>query len=169
MTSSRHNPEYSAYPQIKLGKFHKTINLTMSRIFKAHGYNITREQEAILRALCVFDGVNQAELAARAGQERNNLSRTLNILESKGLVSRQTCSTDKRNSVVYITPEGRALHATVYKAIEEYRHILFKGLTMEQVRDFADMVHRLTGNLEDYLNGKEPLPNLDSPEDGDKD
>lgn len=149
--ASGHAMKTSRYPRIKLGKFHKTINLTMSRIFKSHGHNITREQEAILRALCVSDGINQAELAARAGQERNNLSRTLNILESKGWVTRSVCPADKRNSVVYITEEGRELHDKVYDSIEEYRHVLFRGLTMEQVQEFADMVHRLTANLEDYL------------------
>ena len=122
------------YPRIKLNKFHKTINLAMGRIFKAHGFNITREQEAILRALCSTEGVNQAELAMLAGQERNNLSRTLNILEEKGLVTRIVCPTDRRNSVVHITREGRKLHAMVYKAIEEYQHVLYNGLTMEQIQ-----------------------------------
>lgn len=139
------------YPRIRLNKFHKTINLAMTRIFKAHGFNITREQEAILRALCSTEGINQAELAVLAGQERNNLSRTLNILEEKGLVSRIVCPTDRRNSVVHITSEGRKLHAAVYKAIEEYQHTLFNGLTMEQIQTFADTVHFLTQNLEDYL------------------
>lgn len=143
------------YPRIRLNKFHKTINLAMSRIFKAHGFNITREQEAILRALCSTEGINQAELAMLAGQERNNLSRTLNILEEKGLVSRIVCPTDRRNSVVHITREGRKLHASVYKAIEEYHHTLFNGMTMEQIQLFADTVHSLTKNLEDYLHNSE--------------
>lgn len=143
--------ESSAYPRIKLNKFHKTINLVMSRIFKVYGCNITREQEAILRALVAFDGVNQAELAVRAGQERNNLSRTLGILEEKGLVSRVTCTTDKRNSLVYITPAGRDFHREAYRAVEEYRRILFKGMTMEQIHAFSDVIQRLTRNLEEYL------------------
>ena len=138
-------------PQIKLNKFNKTINLVMSRIIRSHGYNITREQEAILRALCIFDGINQAELATRAGQERNNLSRTLTILEDKGLITRKVCTTDKRNSLVFVTPKGREVHAEVYKAIVEYRNILFAGMSMEEVEAFSETVNTLTANLNRYL------------------
>jgi len=160
MTS--HKYEYTPFPHIKLNKFNKAINLTMSRIFKVHGYNITREQEAILRSLCMTDGINQAELASMAGQERNNLSRTLAILEEKGLVVRKVCATDKRNSLVYITAEGRSLHAKVLRAVEEYRHVLFCGVPPEQVNTFALLVEKLTENLEGYLEGRIPLPDLDT-------
>ena len=156
------NAEYTPFPHIKLNKFNKTINLTMSRIFKVHGYNITREQEAILRSLCVSDGINQAELASMAGQERNNLSRTLSILEEKGLILRKVCAADKRNSLVYITPVGRALHAKVHRAVEEYRHILFRDVSQESVNEFARLVEKLTDNLESYLEGRTPLPDLDA-------
>ena len=57
----------------------------MTRLFRAHGYDITREQEVILRELCERDGVHQADLARRVGQDRNNLSRTLEILTLKKL------------------------------------------------------------------------------------
>ncbi len=144
-------PKSISYPQVRLNKFHKTINLTMTRIFKAYGFNITREQEAILRALCSTEGINQAELATLAGQERNNLSRTLNILEEKGLVSRRTCPNNRRNSLVHITAEGRRLHGEVYKAIEEYQQILFGGLSMEEIQNFVNTTHYLTQNLENYL------------------
>lgn len=164
MLFSPHAAQAGDYPQIKLNKFNKTINLAMSRIFKAYGYNVTREQEAILRALVAFDGVNQAELAARTGQERNNLSRTLGILEDKGFISRKTCASDKRNSLVYITPAGREFHAHVFRAIEQYRHILFKGLTMEQIYAFSDIIQLLTRNLEEYLEGQEPLPSPEKEE-----
>ncbi len=155
--------EYIPFPHIKLNKFNKTINLTMNRIFKAHGYNITREQEAILRSLCVSDGINQAELAVMAGQERNNLSRTLSILEEKNLIIRKVCASDKRNSLVYITPVGRTLHSKVYRAVEEYRQILFKDVSQESVNEFARLVEKLTDNLEEYLEGRLSLSKVNHP------
>lgn len=148
------------YPRIKLSRFHKLINLTMSRLFKAYGYDITREQEVTLRELRQHDGVNQVDLASRTGQDRNNLSRTLDILESKGLVARDVCSRDKRHSLVYITDEGRLLHEGAYKAVSEYRQLLFRGFSQEEVDTFAGMIRRLSENLASFLeqNGNTKAP-----------
>lgn len=138
------------YPRIKLSLLHKLINLTMKRLFIAYGYDITREQEVILRELRQQDGVNQVDLSARTGQDRNNLSRTLDILESKKLVARDVCSSDKRNSLVYITDRGRLLHEEAYKAVNEYRQVLFRGFSQEEVDTFAAMVRRLSANLTSF-------------------
>ncbi len=145
------NQPATMFPRIKLALFQKLINLTMTRLFKDYGYDITREQEVILRELRQRDGVNQVDLASRVGQDRNNLSRTLTILESKELIVRDVCSNDKRNSLVYITDAGRALHQGAYRAINEYRQILFRGCTQEEVDEFANMVHRLSDNLASFL------------------
>ncbi|MCC6306279.1 MAG: MarR family transcriptional regulator [Rhodobacteraceae bacterium] len=139
------------FPRIKLSHFHKLINLTMSRLFAAHGCEITREQEVILRELRQEDGIAQVELALRSGQDRNNLSRTLDILEAKRLVARGRSRQDRRSSLVHITDAGRALHETAYRAVNDYRRILFQGCSQDEVDAFADMVRRLSDNLEGFL------------------
>lgn len=148
------------FPRIKLSLFHKLINLTMTRLFKTHGYDITREQEVILRELRQNDGINQVELAFRTEQDRNNLSRTLDILEQKKLVSRDRSHRDKRSSIVYLTDEGRALHEGAYQAVNEYRRVLFQGCSQEEIDAFAGMIRRLTDNLTTFLeeNGAPPIP-----------
>lgn len=139
------------YPRIRLNLFHKLINLTMSRLFRAYGYDITREQEVILRELRDRDGINQADLARRVGQDRNNLSRTLEILELKGLIVRGSSDVDRRQSIVYITDQGRELHKGAFQAIEAYRRILFRGFSQQEIETFASMIERLTANLKSYL------------------
>lgn len=145
------DPSPMNYPRLRLTLFHKSVNLTMTRLFRAHGYDITREQEVILRELCERDGVNQADLARRVGQDRNNLSRTLEILTLKDLVVRGVSDGDRRQSIVYITEQGRSLHRSVYKAVDAYRRILFHGFSQEEIETFSTMVERLTANLESYL------------------
>lgn len=155
MVNSANDP-YS-YPHIKLNRFHKDINLVMNRIFRLNGFNVTREQEAILRALVDFDGVNQAELATRVGQERNNLSRTLVILEKKGLISRKVCEADKRNSLVYLTPQGRALHGELHQAMQQYREVLFGNLTRMEIDSFSGYIQLMTQNLEHFLEASQDV------------
>lgn len=150
------DPSPMSYPRIRLTLLQKSVNLAMTRLFRAHGYDITREQEVILRELCERDGVNQADLARQVGKDRNNLSRTLEILTLKKLVVRDVSDSDRRQSIVHITDQGRSLHKGVYKAVDAYRRILFRGFSQEEIETFATMVERLTANLESYLEPGKP-------------
>lgn len=138
-------------PRLPLAKFNKLVNLTLKRLFAAEAVDTTREQEVILRELCQTDGVNQAQLALRVGQDRNNLSRTLRLLEERGLIRREVLGTDKRHSRVEITPEGRKLHARAFAAIEKYWTILFDGLSPQEIAALTESIEQLTENLTKFV------------------
>jgi len=150
----------AVYPRLPFALFNKLINLTMSHLFKTHGHKITREQEVILRELCRLDGANQVGLALRTGQDRNNLSRTLTLLEGKGLILRDVCDVDKRNSRVYITEAGRQLHEQAFKTILEYQSILFKGFNQREINHFSETIQLLIANLSEFekQNHEKPSP-----------
>ena len=148
----------TAYPRIRLAYFNKLINLVMSRQFQLRGLDVTREQEAILRELAQLDGCNQADLAQRTGQDRNNLSRTLGLLEAKQLVRRDVSPEDKRHSVVRLTPAGRRMQQQALQAVDAYRDALYAGFTAQEIDDFARAVSRLTTNLEGFLAASGPTP-----------
>jgi len=135
------------YPRLPIAKFNKLVNLTLKRLFEAAGCDITREQEVILRELAQSDGFNQAELAKRVGQDRNNLSRTLRLLEDRSLIKRHVRGDDKRNSEVRITSAGRKLHAQAFEAIETYWTILFEGFTQSEILEISSNLDQLSNNL----------------------
>lgn len=155
MTLTRRKP--APYPRIRLAHFNKLVNLVMNRQFQARGLDITREQEVILRELGQQDGCNQAELAQRTGQDRNNLSRTLDILFTKGLVAREACADDKRHSIIRLTAPGRRMQVQALDAVNAYRDVLFAGFTPNEIDSYAAMVARLIANLESHAqNAEEP-------------
>lgn len=149
MPAARKTPR--RYPRLKLAYFNKLVNLTMARLFRNNDLDITREQEAILRELAQGDGINQAELATRTGQDRNNLSRTLDLLVGKHLALRDVSSADRRQSLVFLTEEGKRLESAAYAAVNEYREILFAGFSQQEIDAFAVAIGRLTANLETFL------------------
>lgn len=75
---------------------------------KAHGLN--HDDYGVLVALSEADDdrMRMAELADRAVQSRSRLSHHIGRLESRGLVSRQSCPEDRRGAFAVLTPEGRA-------------------------------------------------------------
>jgi len=139
------------YPRLPLAQFNKQVNLALKRLFKVVGSDITREQEVILRELCRSDGINQAQLAMQVGQDRNNLSRTLRLLEDRGLIKRDIRGTDKRNSDVRITSAGRKLHAQAFEAIETYWSILFEGFSSKEIEQITSKFDRLSENLSKFV------------------
>lgn len=123
----------------------------ITRLLKMAGCDVTREQEVILRELIRSGGVNQIELAERVGQDPNNLSRTLSILESRGQIVRKTRGSDRRSKIIHVTSAGRAIHKEAFKAIEAYWTILFRGCSQDDIDTFIATVDRLSGNLGDYI------------------
>lgn len=148
MTTQPTLPSNVNQPDIPLVRFNKSANLAIKRILAAHGTPVTREQEAILSQLCHMDGINQVELANRVGQERNNLSSTLTILEDKGCITREVCRHDKRNSLVCVTDIGRKVHETTSKAMQQYRDILLNGIPTDEVERFIATLHAMIANLD---------------------
>ena len=145
-----------SYPRLPLARFDKLVNLTLSRLLKRIGCPITRQQEIILRELRRADGLSQGELAARVGQDRNNLSRTLQLLERRKLITRHVRGSDRRSFDVRITAAGREVHKQAFKAIEAYWKILFDGFSQDEIEGFARTIHRLSDNLSTYIDDEKP-------------
>ena len=140
-----------SYPRLPLARFDKLINLTIARLLREIDCPITRRQEIILRELKEVERIGQGELADRVGQDRNNLSRTLTLLEKNNLIARHTREDDKRHFDVRITPLGRIVHDQAYKAIESYRKILFDGMSVSEIDAFARFIERLSSNLASFV------------------
>ena len=54
-------------------------------------------------------GVRPSELAGRGMLTKSGITRALDRLEADGLVGRRVCPSDKRGSLVVLTPRGRHL------------------------------------------------------------
>ncbi len=71
-----------------------------------HGLSMA-EYEILVRLSEAPDrNLRMAQLAAEASQSRSRLSHTCARLESKGLVRRETCPSDKRGVLAHLTDEG---------------------------------------------------------------
>ncbi|HEY7487475.1 MAG TPA: MarR family transcriptional regulator [Streptosporangiaceae bacterium] len=94
-----------------------------------HGLSMA-EYEILVRLSEAPDRkLRMAQLAAEASQSRSRLSHTCARLESKGLVRRETCPSDKRGVLAYLTDEG---FATLERASHDH---------VTSVRDyFVDVV-----------------------------
>jgi MarR family transcriptional regulator, temperature-dependent positive regulator of motility len=72
-------------------------------------YGLARPEYVVVYSLGLRDGVTARDICVSYGFPKNSLSRAINALERKGLVTRQNHPTDKRSFVISLTPAGRRL------------------------------------------------------------
>lgn len=80
----------------------------------------------------IGEGCSQSELAHNIGVELPSLVRTLNQLESTGLIERRICEQDARSRTLWFTEQGKQVLTEMTSIAAQGREILLKGVTTEQ-------------------------------------
>ncbi|MEO7995611.1 MAG: MarR family transcriptional regulator, partial [bacterium] len=84
-----------------------TLKRTLARAaFAAFSGEVSARQTAVLREIRAAGPVSQVCLARATASDPSFIVRTLDDLEKRGLVTRQRSTTDRRERVVDLTPQG---------------------------------------------------------------
>lgn len=94
------------------------------------------------------DGVNQTDLAARAGLDGSSLVRVLDILAERGLVERRADPVDRRAKRIHLTESGRALTADIREALVEAEDVLLADLTDADLAAMLEAFDRIDRRLQ---------------------
>jgi len=114
---------------------------------KSHGINLSKEQFIVLKHLDEKDGRIQNDLAFITNRSKTALTRLIQTMEKKGLVSRSVSEKDMRINHVYLTQLGRQTWEKSYpfflKIIEE----LQKGLSQEDIINAQKVMKQIQSNI----------------------
>lgn len=131
--------------------------LCMAAAQKAHGEDQSRVQHSrrvILMHLVRCDGATQAELVAVSKMTPPSISATLKMMESEGLVTRQSDESDQRITRVYLTDAGRMAEEKNFQVIRRVDRLAMEGISEEEQRAFLDVLFKMRSNLIKELNLK---------------
>lgn len=78
----------------------------MQRTLKKNQAGVTFEMLQVLSCLWHEQGISQQILAERIAKDKACLTNLMNNLEKKGYVCRKEDPDDRRNKLVFLTPEG---------------------------------------------------------------
>ena len=130
-----------------LGRAMKSIDFFVLDHFHASGLELTKTQMIILRILSKNDGQPQQNLAFLANRDKTSLTRMINTMERKQLVTRVQSKDDKRINHIYITEHGKELLTAavpvVKKAVEEIQ----KGITKEEIVQTIHVLKKISKNI----------------------
>jgi len=94
--------------------------------------------------------VCQGELEAGLGVRRSTVSQRLDLMEKRGLITRQVDAQDQRKKQVLPTAKALEMHACVTAQLDRMEQALLAGFTETELEQLHDMLDRLRHNVQAY-------------------
>lgn len=91
----------------------------------------------------------EQSLAKAIGIEQPSLVRTLDQLEEKGLISRQTCASDRRAKRIKLTEKAEPLINEMEEVIGKTRDEILSGVSKQEVETLLHLIRKLEQNILD--------------------
>ncbi|EHF4990590.1 transcriptional regulator SlyA [Enterobacter hormaechei] len=92
---------------------------------------------------------SQIQLAKAIGIEQPSLVRTLDQLEEKGLIFRQTCASDRRAKRIKLTEKAAPIITEMETVISKTRGEILAGISPAELEMLIGLIARLEQNIHD--------------------
>ena len=133
-----------------LSSIHAVIALRIAHL------GLTAMQWRPLVTLRYHEHINTpAGLAKKMGMDTGAMTRTLDRLEAKGLLSRQRCEQDRRVVLLSLTPEGHEVSGKILPEIAEALNAHLEGFSNTEIFQLLSFLDRLRQNGEAALRSHE--------------
>lgn len=119
------------------------VRRRMSAVLEAEG--VTVQQYNVLRILrgAGPEGLPTLEIAERMIEQAPGITRLLDRLEAKGLVSRERCPTDRRQVTCRIAKPGLALLAALDPIVDALDDSMLGDLTRAELKQLIQLLDRI--------------------------
>lgn len=136
-----------------ISKFTKEItlvNLAIKQFIQAkmreNNIDLTFEMIQILYSLWNKDGVNQQELANITAKDKASMTNLLDNLTKRNLVLRKE-GTDRRNKIIFLTPEGKAIKKQVQPWIKVLHQTAKNNVNPAHLEELTCVMEKIRLNL----------------------
>jgi DNA-binding MarR family transcriptional regulator len=108
----------------------------------------TLQMWRVLAALRERDGRRMGDLSETTSIEVSTLTRLVDTMEKKGLVSRRRDAGDARVVALHVTPVGRRLTQRITPIAERYERVALAGFAAAEADGLKAALRRLYANME---------------------
>jgi DNA-binding MarR family transcriptional regulator len=131
-----------------LEKTVKMMKLSLSRILLLHPeIDITVDQWVVLYLLQKHDTLSQQELGDLAFKDAPTITRMLDLLESKKVISRRPDKKDKRKYKIALTQVGKEKFESIQPIVQSFRAEAYDGLSDEELTLLENTLKKIFENL----------------------
>lgn len=143
-------------------KFESPVHEMMINVMLANTYvrmrldeafedtDLTFPQYNLLRILngSYPKGYSRGEISARMIDRAPDMTRMIDRLVKRGLVTRERSGEDGRQAITTITPKGRTLVAAVNAKVKNVHKVVGASLTEAEAEQLSDLLEKLYGFVE---------------------
>lgn len=97
---------------------HFNMRKGLTESFRQSGFNVSPDQWSILAYLYKREPKSQRDIAQYLEKDNASITRTLDILQEKGLLERQNSPEDRRVFLICLTSEGEELAAGLIQHVK---------------------------------------------------
>ena len=130
-----------------INKVHMAFRQFMQQKFKEHNIDITFEMVQVMGHLWHQDGVNQQEIANAILKDKTSLTYLIDNLTRRNLVERREDNLDRRNKLIFLTPEGRLLRETILVWINEMYALAGQDISEKTLLENMCILEKMYCNL----------------------
>lgn len=114
---------------------------------KENGLNITFEMLEVLSVLWKKDGINQQEIADQTLRDKSSMTYLIDNLVKRGMVKRTEDGSDRRNKLIYLTDEARALKEQLHPWVAEVYEKATVNIEIESLQNSVTLLHQMVNTL----------------------
>lgn len=133
---------------ILTGKISNAINRTFLRAFAAEGIDITTEQWSVLACLWNKDKVTQQNLCSLTSKDKPSMTRLIDNLEKRNLVTRVSDHMDRRINLIHLTAAGAKLQNKATEIVQNIALKTLKNISDEELELSRNVLRKIMSNLE---------------------
>lgn len=131
----------------QIDKTSKVSKIYSQREFDRLGLGITVEQWILLKIIEESNQLSQRELATKSLRDPASITRTLDILEKRNYVMRNSIPNNRRRYDLALTKVGQKLVAEHLDIIKEHRKRSVQGFTKQELSQLSTFLSRIQENM----------------------
>lgn len=131
-----------------LGSAYRALLRRLGRRFTSAGFDITPEQWSVLLHLWREEGPSQQTLADLTDRDKPTITRMIDAMEKRGLVTRVGHRADGRVKQIFLTEAGHAAKAGLASHGQEALDEALRGIDPADLASLLSVLERVRANLE---------------------
>ncbi|GAB2687011.1 MarR family transcriptional regulator [Mucilaginibacter koreensis] len=136
---------------IELGKaiteFRNKLRQFIHQKFKEHQINLSFEMLEVLGYLWKKNGMNQQEIADLTLKDKSSITYLIDNLVKRNLVTRVEDDNDRRNKLIFLTPEAQQLREQLHPWVNEMYSVASNEISVDEMQSILKLISKMTANL----------------------